>query len=179
MRLPILALLLFAAAMALTDVSIYKQLRKLGHRWLTTAHIAVSAIIYIVLAVIAAFAKSQADEEFFIMMMWGLFSAISVSAAKLIYMPFYAISMLPRLRESRALKAQPRRALRLFRALQQEFPDKCLVCRRDARKREQLRGEIGSGMRPFGHDCLDGAGLVEVEQVAHAEHAGRHHPRAR
>lgn len=64
MRLPILALLLFAAAMALTDVSIYKQLRKLGHRWLTTAHIAVSAIIYIVLAVIAAFAKSQAGEEF-------------------------------------------------------------------------------------------------------------------
>jgi hypothetical protein len=101
MRLPILALLLFAAAMALTDVSIYKQLRKLGHRWLTTAHIAVSAIIYIVLAVIAAFAKSQAGEEFFIMMMWGLFSAISVSAAKLIYMPFYAISMIPRLRQSR------------------------------------------------------------------------------
>ncbi len=104
MRLPILALLLFAAAMALTDVSIYKQLRKLGHRWLTTAHIAVSAIIYIVLAVIAAFAKSQAGEEFFIMMMWGLFSAISVSAAKLIYMPFYAISMLPRLRQSRAMR---------------------------------------------------------------------------
>ena len=104
MRLPILALLLFAAAMALTDVSIYKQLRKLGHRWLTTAHIAVSAIIYIVLAVIAAFAKSQAGEEFFIMMMWGLFSAISVSAAKLIYMPFYAISMIPRLRQSRAMR---------------------------------------------------------------------------
>lgn len=74
------------------------------HRWLTTAHIAVSAIIYIVLAVIAAFAKSQAGEEFFIMMMWGLFSAISVSAAKLIYMPFYAISMLPRLRQSRAMR---------------------------------------------------------------------------
>lgn len=90
--------------MALTDVSIYKQLRKLGHRWLTTAHIAVSAIIYIVLAVIAAFAKSQAGEEFFIMMMWGLFSAISISAAKLIYMPFYAISMLPRLRQSRAMR---------------------------------------------------------------------------
>ena len=28
-------------------------------------------------------------------------------------------------------------------------------------------------MRPFGHNCLGGAGLVEVEQVAHAEHAGR------
>ena len=28
-------------------------------------------------------------------------------------------------------------------------------------------------MRPFEHDCLGGAGLVEVEQVAHAEHAGR------
>jgi len=41
---------------------------------------------------------------------------------------------LGRLRESRALKAQPRRTLRLFRALQQEFPVECLVCRRDARK---------------------------------------------
>lgn len=70
----------------------------------STSNCGNSAIIYIVLAVIAAFAKSQAGEEFFIMMMWGLFSAISVSAAKLIYMPFYAISMLPRLRQSRAMR---------------------------------------------------------------------------
>lgn len=96
MRIPIFALLLLVAVMALTDVSIYKQLRKLGHRWLTTAHIAVSAIFYVVLAVIAYFAKSQASDEFFMVMMWSLYTAISIATAKLLYMIFWAVSLLPK-----------------------------------------------------------------------------------
>lgn len=95
MRIPIFALLLFVAVMALTDVSIYKQLRKLGHKWLTTAHIAVSAIFYVVLAVITYFAKSQASDGFFLVMMWSLYTAISIATTKLLYMLFWAASLLP------------------------------------------------------------------------------------
>lgn len=81
----------------LTDVCIYRQLKGIGKRWLTAAHIAVSVIVYAILIAVACFAKSTLDGSAFDCMMWGLFALISVSAAKLIYMVSWGISLLPRL----------------------------------------------------------------------------------
>ncbi len=97
MRLPVFALLAFAVALVLTDACIFRQLKGIGKRWLTTAHVAVSAIVYVILIAVACFAKSTLGGSAFDCMMWGLFALISVSAAKLIYMVFWGISLLPRI----------------------------------------------------------------------------------
>lgn len=104
MRLPVFALIAFAVALLLTDGCIYRQLKGIGKRWLMVAHVVVSVIVYAILIAVVCFAKSTLGGSAFDCMMWGLFALISVSAAKLIYMASWGISLLPRLWQKKCWK---------------------------------------------------------------------------
>ena len=107
MRLPVVAILLFIVANVLCDLSIVKQLKKQCYKWLTSAYCTLSAIIYIVLAVIVVLAKSSVGESVFDWMMWGLFSLCSVCFVKFLYVVFRLISLLPKLFNKRPWRHCP------------------------------------------------------------------------
>lgn len=106
MKFPIAAMLALVLANAATDFFIYRHIRHSKWRkWLKIIHIAISAILYLVIGGIAIFIKKGQSPEIMAGIMWGLLVFLTCFISKLIYAAFSLLGTIPLLFKQKHKKA--------------------------------------------------------------------------